>query len=844
MSKYIFAFFAGMVDNLGVFEYQSHFSLCKGMPADYSGKNLRGRSFKGQDLTGANFSGADIRGADFTDTILIGANFSYAKAGLQKRWVASLLIVSFLLSGLLLGIFSAYIRGLINYIFNASNQSFQIAGWVTLVILTILLILIICQGFNSIFFGAFLGAVAVAGIGPVTGIEVGTFAGTFTLTVAGAFCGTFAFTVAFAIARAYAGVGTVACTVAFAVARTYAVAGSVVKAIVVAGVVSLFSTYITWLTLQGNEKYALIRKAAIAFAAFGGTKFCNANLTNANFTGTTLKSTNFRKATITRTCFHKAEKLDRVRPGETYLKQLELLPVLVTGIGADKNFDRQDLRGVNLQGANLTDASFIGADLSEADLQDADLSRAKLVQTQLNGTDFTGATLTGAYIEDWGMTNETKFDGVRCGYVFMRLPTKANPDPMRKPDNREEVFGDGGFGDFIKPIFDTLDLYHSQGVDPRAIATAFKELAENNPSAELEIVAIERRGDDKILLRSKTAATANKSALSKEYFLNYNQLKAFTEQEFKALITEKDNRISSLETMVFTTLQQPSFYSNMHIVKVDNMNNNPGGINQVAIDSQLGQGMQVAQDSSNPLFMNNKTYNTKYDQKGSQIGGIVDNAASGSNVQITQNNNTPLQQNNLASSEANNSPAKTILILAANPRNTTNLRLGEEVREIDAGLQRAKKRELFKLEQCWAVRVDDVYQALLKFKPQFVHFSGHGEGSGLILESDTGMFKLVETEALAKLFGLFANDIECVVLNACYSEAQAEDIVKHIPYVIGMNKQIGDKAAIKFATGFYSALSSGKSVEFAYELGCNVIQLDGIDEHLTPVIKKKQQSNG
>ncbi|BAZ70821.1 hypothetical protein NIES4106_56180 (plasmid) [Fischerella sp. NIES-4106] len=121
----------------------------------------------------------------------------------------------------------------------------------------------------------------------------------------------------------------------------------------------------------------------------------------------------------------------------------------------------------------------IGADLSEANLQDADLSRAKLVQTQLDGTDFTGATLTGAYIEDWGITTDTKFDGVRCEYVYMRLPTKENPDPLRKPDNREEVFADGEFGDFIKPIVDTLDLYHNQGVDPRAIAIAFKQLGVN-----------------------------------------------------------------------------------------------------------------------------------------------------------------------------------------------------------------------------------------------------------------------------------------------------------------------------------------------------------------------------
>ena len=162
------------------------------------------------------------------------------------------------------------------------------------------------------------------------------------------------------------------------------------------------------------------------------------------------------------------------------------------------------------------------------------------------------------------------------------------------------------------------------------------------------------------------------------------------------------------------------------------------------------------------------------------------------------------------------------------------------MREIDVGLQRAKRRELFDFKQRWAVRVQEVYQALLDFKPQIVHFSGHGSGDdGLALEDEDGNLKLVDTKALAKLFELFSTTIECVVLNACYSEVQAEEIAKHIPYVIGMNQAIGDKAAIKFATGFYNALGAGESVEFAYKLGCNVIQLNGIPEYLNPVLKRK-----
>lgn len=203
--------------------------------------------------------------------------------------------------------------------------------------------------------------------------------------------------------------------------------------------------------MEGDEKYSWIRNIAIAFAAIGGASFRSSDLTDVNFTTATLKSTDFRKAILIRTCFNKTKKLDFVRPGTTYLQKAQVVSVLETGVGQNSNFDRENLSGINFKGANLIDASFIGADLSQANLQDADLSRAKLVQAQLNGTDLTGATLTGAYIQDWGITTDTKFDGVRCEYVYMRLPTAYNPDPLRKPDNNKEVFAPGEFAYFSKP---------------------------------------------------------------------------------------------------------------------------------------------------------------------------------------------------------------------------------------------------------------------------------------------------------------------------------------------------------------------------------------------------------
>lgn len=181
--------------------------------------------------------------------------------------------------------------------------------------------------------------------------------------------------------------------------------------------------------------------------------------------------------------------------------------------------------------------------------------------------------------------------------------------------------------------------------------------------------------------------------------------------------------------------------------------------------------------------------------------------------------------------------------MAANPNGTSSLRLQEEEREIKTRLRLAGYGKV-PINSTGATRPQDIQQAMLDFKPQIVHFSGHGAGqNGLVFEDAFGEEKLVSSEALASLFKLFSPRVECVLLNACYSEFQAQAIVQHINYVIGMSQNIGDRAAIEFAVGFYTAVGAGESIEFAYNLGCNAIQLAGISqqEHLTPVLYKRDQ---
>ncbi len=168
--------------------------------------------------------------------------------------------------------------------------------------------------------------------------------------------------------------------------------------------------------------------------------------------------------------------------------------------------------------------------------------------------------------------------------------------------------------------------------------------------------------------------------------------------------------------------------------------------------------------------------------------------------------------------------AKTILILESNP--WQDLSLNQEIRDLTGVIERARDRDAFKIEQGLAVRTEDLQELMLKHEPQIVHFCGHGSGEdGLVLQDAAQQPVAVTTEALSNLFRLCAEHVDCVVLNACYSEVQAEAIVEHVDYAIGMQQTIRDDAAQHFAQGFYRALGYGKSVEVAYEWGCNAIQL-------------------
>lgn len=159
-----------------------------------------------------------------------------------------------------------------------------------------------------------------------------------------------------------------------------------------------------------------------------------------------------------------------------------------------------------------------------------------------------------------------------------------------------------------------------------------------------------------------------------------------------------------------------------------------------------------------------------------------------------------------------------ILFLSANPWTNSRILVDEEAREISERIHEGPYRDRFELSTHPATRPGDLQRLLLRHRPQIVHFSGHGtKEEKIIFGGRSGRGKTIDQDGLADLFALYNNHVRLVLLNACFTRAQARSVADVVDYSIGTEKGLGDKASVAFAGAFYRALGFGKSVKDAFE---------------------------
>jgi hypothetical protein len=181
-----------------------------------------------------------------------------------------------------------------------------------------------------------------------------------------------------------------------------------------------------------------------------------------------------------------------------------------------------------------------------------------------------------------------------------------------------------------------------------------------------------------------------------------------------------------------------------------------------------------------------------------------------------------------------------ILFLAADPSEYTHIRVEREYDQIADEWGSSINRDRFALFNRFSVKPEDISRFFITYRPHIVHFSSHCQSSGeLCLVDEHNRSVPITPEDLSGLFGSFRDQVDCVILNSCYSEIQAQEINKHIEYTIGMSTEIEDPFAIAFSRSFYRGLFANFSIEGSFELAKNDLGKSSSYKS-APVIKKRE----
>lgn len=552
---------------------------------DLSGESLRGMNLNGIDLSRSDLSHTDIRGTRFVNANLQETRLIQAKAGLQRRWLGSQLIIA-LLSAMFLNLatlwFSqAFISSssltpqliedpyFVYFVFTLgiallmTLSMFAAVAWqgATFKALNIVLLLIavaiagtllaqLVSQFIIVFAitseseGAFIDI--LMGLGNVVGggAAVGTVVGGVAL--AGALTG--------AVAITLVGTATGTDSLAVILAVFFAVVLSVLLAVAgsllspFAGATAFLSGYVAWHAIQGDEKFFVVRVLALALGSIGGTTFAGADLTGAYFTQTILKNTSFADSRQQPTILHnvrwkEAKNLDRARLGRSILQNPKVRELVLTLNGAYQNFSEINFRGVNLAGANLVQANFTRAILSTAVLIEADLQGANFTEASCIGTNFSRANFTGATLEAWNIESSTCLDGIHCDYVYLLHSLQE-----RRPSSGS--FGPSEFSKLFQEVLDTIDLIFQNGIDWKAFVQTFKDVQEQYSEAGLSIQSIENKGDGVVVVKLNAIPGTNKPVIHQSFNEVYQLALKKIEDLYRAQLSARNEQITDFREQV------------------------------------------------------------------------------------------------------------------------------------------------------------------------------------------------------------------------------------------------------------------------------------------------------
>lgn len=137
------------------------------------------------------------------------------------------------------------------------------------------------------------------------------------------------------------------------------------------------------------------------------------------------------------------------------------------------------------------------------------------------------------------------------------------------------------------------------------------------------------------------------------------------------------------------------------------------------------------------------------------------------------------------------------------------------------------------------VKLSDLLSAI---NPYIVEMSGFEEGIATLVIEDLENSEISDVnQFVSRHFEINAPEVHCIVLNGCYAESQADNLIRHIDFLIGISQDLPEELVFTFLDEFYYKIGLGWSIDCAYQAGCHKLEPSESDQTKIPFLRNAKQ---
>lgn len=334
--------------------------------------------------------------------------------------------------------------------------------------------------------------------------------------------------------------------------------------------------------------------------------------------------------------------------------------------------------------------------------------------------------------------------------------------------------------------------------------------------------------------------------LAKDYYWKYgiivhkdgDKSMVVCDYENHQIIIHSQNRLSDLDVELFNTLRALDDFENLEVLvtEVSDVTKIIGPVGIQKLDNQISRGRKFVEWKDREFAV--APFEAIFVRKDDYLGSKRSRNSLNVDYPREESNiiEVPMGKYARAFIDFTKKDGQTkILFLSATPKDVGQINTGKESRFKDL-IRYFDDEKRFDFNEEHGISTEQFQNFLVMEDPHIVHYGGHGEVEGIILEDQD-----LKADVLVEMLGNSEN-VQCVVLNACYSLPIAKEVAKYIPFVIGTQDAFDDRSAIAFSRGFYMGIVAGKSIEKAFKNGITSIKREKLPDADVPILVKGIQN--